>query len=428
MTEAALPTPPDPAADATPLGPTPGDRRYAVVDVLRGFAVFGILTINVGMMSDPIWSQMLPSRWTGATDRAVEVALAFLAQGKFYTLFSLLFGLGLAMQIARTEERGRDVLPLFSRRLGWLAAIGAVHGLLIWYGDILLTYALLGFALLFASQVFRGTRALLVVAIVLLVVPLFLIGGLSVLVELMRLAGPDVSGPMQEQFAQQTAETVKFRDGAIEAYRDGGFATILFWNARQWTQAMLFGLVFAGPGILGTFLLGLWFGRIGVPRRLDALRPAIARALPWLLLVGVAGNALYAWGMETSNPSVPSWTSALAQLGFTAGVVPLALAYAGILILAWDGPARPLLEPLAPVGRMALTNYLAHSVVFALLFNGYGAGLYGSVSPLAGLGMAAGVFALQIPLSRLWLDRFRFGPAEWLWRSLTYRRLQPMRR
>ena len=193
-------------------------------------------------------------------------------------------------------------------------------------------------------------------------------------------------------------------------------------------KQMPFAFIFL-PNVLALFLVGFNVGRRRVLERVHEFIPRIRRAMPWLLLVGVAGTSMLVVGtVMNTNPISPSAWNLLGQLGSTFGAPALTLFYVSVIALILHRPSSsPWLRVLAFPGRMALSNYILQSVICTLLFNGYGLGQYGRVAPGQGVLLTLAIFAFQIGFSRGWLRRFRYGPLEWLWRSLTYRKLCPMR-
>lgn len=372
-----------------------------MVDALRGAALLGILLVNMLAFSGPYFGEVLPlSFWHAPVDRWTEWGVLVLAEGAFYSSFSLLFGLGFALQLRRGERRGESALPRYRRRLLWLLVIGLAHLLLIWFGDILSHYALIGLLLtLFAAAAPRGLlRASLAL---LLLASLFYL----------------LAGPGQAQFRAETdpAELIRL-------YRDGGPGEILAHRLERGFDALL-ATPFLAPGLLWLFLLGFAAGKIGVFDDPDTHSGLLRRTRALALPVALVCKGLYGWLLLT-RPENPF--SFLLSTGL--GGPALGLVYTTSLALLLRDPGLlALLRPLAAVGRMALSNYLAHSVVFTLLFYGYGFGLYGSLGPATTIWFAFGLYALQLALSSWWLARFRFGPAEWLWRSLSYGRVQPWR-
>ncbi len=400
-------------------GPTPLAERLEVVDILRGVAIFGILLVNMELFSTPIYQTGIASRlWPGWADRTVDWLIRFLAEGKFYTMFSFLFGFGLAMLMERARARGAPFVPLYVRRLLVLLLIGAAHALLLWIGDILVTYAVLGFILL----LFRHrTPKTLVIAAGLCLALAIVINAAPAALDLYgeRTAGaanraePAASDATLEWLAQQ----------ATRAYTQGSFAEIVQQRIRDLRFLYAFEILVVF-GVLTMFLLGLYAGRRGVFRDVAAHRSLLLGALWWGGGIGLAGSLAFALTATRESPLA----DLVGAIGFEIGAPALSIAYmSGLTLLAQQGVWRARLAPLAAVGRTALSNYLLQSLICTTIFYGYGLGLFGKVGPAAGAVLAVGIYVLQVPLSLWWLRRFRFGPIEWVWRSLTYLRVQPMR-
>jgi uncharacterized protein len=400
-----------PEAARQELAPVTTAERAELIDVVRGFALFGILLVNVQVFGAPLKLWFFDvDPWPGPLDRAVELAVAFFAEGKFYTLFSILFGLGLSIQVERAEARDAGSAGFLARRMSWLLAIGLGHALLIWMGDILAIYAVVGFLTIPFRK--RRLKTLAIWAAGLLALPSLMLAVPAFLV--------DVPAPNAEEVARAV-------ESATAAYSSGDLARI--HEQRVNDVLMVWAISSLGaPSFLGLFLLGTILGRLRLLRD-TAASAALARRWIWRLLgLGLAGNLILVVASEIdSRPMSPlGWT---AQTAATVGLPALTLFYvAAIVLLAQRERWRRRLAPLAAVGRMALTNYLLQSLVCTAIFNGYGwVGLYGRVSTHRGALLAVALYGLQVPWSNWWLRRWRFGPMEWLWRSLTYRRLQPMR-
>ena len=406
------------------VDPTPAGDRLFAVDALRGFALLGILLVNMSMFSAPLYVAMMDTPWwTSPADRVAEFLVRVLAESKFYVLFSFLFGLGMALQMRRIEARGGTFVRIYVRRLLVLLGIGVCHALLLWFGDILTLYALVGFLLLLFRK--RHDRTIRIWAAIVYCVPLLLVIGGTAAVELGRLF-PESAAALQAEFANVDQNMAAWAEYSVRIYRTGSFAEI-FQHRLQNHYDFLWGVALMTPVVLTMFLLGLYVGR---RRILDdpaahkrLLRSLVIGGLP----LGLIGNVAYATlALETSR-AVPTWTSALAYVGCWAGGPLLSFGYAAALVLLVQHDVwRQRLAPLAAVGRMALTNYLLQTLICTTLFYSYGFGLFGKVGPAWGVLLSIAIYAIQVPISVLWLRRFRFGPLEWLWRSLTYLRWQPM--
>jgi len=257
-------------------------------------------------------------------------------------------------------------------------------------------------------------------AAVLLAVPLLFLAVITLLIAVFS-SMPEV--------AEKSALAV---EAALETARDrypvAGFAETVRLNVDQWKQVASFFLLMI-PNVVGMFLIGLLFARQRLFHDTVAHLPRIRSALVWLIPLAVAANGACTLLYGRFDPMVPTGVSLLFSILSTLGSVSGCLSYIFLLLVAYHSPrARRFVAPIGAVGRMALTNYLTHSIVFTTLANGYGAGLYGRVSLSLGLLLTFAMFVFQIALSNAWLHRFRFGPLEWFWRSLTYGKPQPMRR
>ena len=405
-------------------GPLPTAERAVVLDVLRGVSLLGVLIANTAVFAAPARETALDALGdVHPVDAAAELAVAVLVTGKFYPLFALLFGMGVALQLERAGA-ARAGTGRVLRRLGVLFAIGVTHAILVWWGDILTVYAVLG-TLLVVGFRRRSSRALVRWAVVLLVGPALLAGGAVAGVELARFGLPAFDAEVAILDADAAAATREAAARLRAVYGDGSYVDTL----RDRATAAPIGL--AGGAVLGLFsvlpamLLGMLLVRLGFPARVGARREALGVVRRWGLRLGVPLNVAAVAALYLAGP--------LTDDGLVAGVLPLvggllALGYAAAVALATLDPAwSARLAPLAPVGRLALTNYLLGSIVCTSLFSGWGLDLYDRVGAAGQVILAVLLFAGQVALSGWWVRRFRFGPAEWVWRSLTYGRRQPLR-
>jgi uncharacterized protein len=380
--------------------------RLAAVDALRGLALFGILLANVLYWSG--WGLMTDAQRVAlAGAHAAEWQWRFhhlLVDGKFYTLFSLLFGAGFALQLERLTQRGHDGLRIYRRRALVLLGFGLVHCYLVWDGDILLLYALLGLVLPLFHR-WRDRSLLLAAFVLIFVVP---VAGIA----LFRAMGwPPDAGLYALSFAIGDRFGIDQSPDYVLAWlqREDLRAWLAWISSGPWFSWGLRIETWRIPKVLGIMLLGLWAGR-----RLAAGTLLDDRRLQWRVLIagaaiGVPASAIYAW---TPGLGQASWPSLV-------GTVPMGLAYSAAFALAWPHAKRWLGVFAAP-GRMALTNYLAHSVLGVVLFYGIGFGLTGRVSVAATYAYATCLFAAQVLFSRWWLAHHAQGPMEAVWRRLTY--------
>jgi uncharacterized protein len=393
--------------DAAPL---PVRERIQALDVLRGVAVGGILFANVLVFFGLIF--MPPDRIaalpTAAADHVALLLEHVFVDGKFYSLFSLLFGIGFGVQLARG---GDAALPRFKRRLRILLGIGAIHAFLIWAGDILMLYALLGFTMPWFAR--KSNRELLRWTVILLAIPTVL----YVIVLATWMAVGSGSPPTASSQGMPPQMFKYFEAIGTGGLKDALVGNLVFLGGR-WAD--LFATV-RFPKVLGMFVLGLWTVRTGL-----ALSPADHRETlkRWRLLgwgIGLPANIIATWAFEQWSYLPPSIGGLLGVVMQAVGIPLLALGYAAtIALLVVDG--RRFITVFAPVGRMALTNYLMHSIVCVTLSYGFGFGLWWHTGASRAMGIAAAIIVVQILLSVLWLSRYRFGPIEWVWRRLTYGR------
>jgi uncharacterized protein len=398
------------------LGPVARRERIHLLDVLRGFALGGILLANIQVLSGMIFQPGGTPEWT-ETDRLAVFLVHVLIDEKFYSIFSLLFGIGFSILMGRTADRGAAFAPLFRRRLTILLGIGLVHALLIWPGDILVLYAVLGFVLL----LFRNCspRTILAWSAAILVSPVLVyLGFLAVGIPDYLAAPPRVGG------GSSVVELI------YHAFRSGGYDEVLranvFMFAGNWIRYFVQIRI---PKVLGMFLLGVWLDRRGVFRDVERHKGLLRATALAGLVIGLPGNIAVATLAER-GVFLPASRLGLLQISMAVVAVPaLALGYASTLALLWRGTAgRALTSLLAPAGRMALTTYLTQSVAGIAVFYGLGLGLYGRLEPLEIYGIALAIFAAQLVVSRIWMSVFAYGPVEWLWRRLTYRRPLDLRR
>jgi uncharacterized protein len=387
-------------------------ERIEILDALRGLALFGILLANILVWSG--WVMMTDGqRLELAGSDSVAWQYRFhhlLIDGKFYTIFSLLFGAGFALQLARLSRRGADGLRIYRRRVLILLAMGLVHSWLIWDGDILTLYALLGL-LLPVFHKWSERNLLIAAAVMIFVVPAAGIWLFSMMGWKPHASLYGLSFAMAEALGADTS-----LDKAIQWLRRDDFMGWFSWTISG--TPFSWGLRLESwriPKVLGIMLLGMVVGRRLADGTLVEDRRLLRRVLIIGLILGVPASAAYALlpGQGQSN-----WPSLL-------GTVPMALAYAAAFVLLWPR-ARAYLQHLAPVGRMALTNYLTQSIIGILLFHGIGLGLVGYLRPLSIYATAALIFGAQLLFSRWWLDRHEQGPMEAFWRMCTYGRTKAL--
>jgi uncharacterized protein len=395
--------------------PVAATGRMDVLDVMRGVAVFGILLINIDSY---IGHGFIPAAQRDALrgarfDASAAFAAEFLIQGKFYCLFSFLFGVGFSVFVERAAAKGHDAVRLFKRRLIGLLLIGLVHSILIWYGDILTTYAVIGFALIPFLR--RDDRAVLRAAVLWLASPIAFYLALLAIASVLPAPPSDAGDALPPVMMK-----------AVQAFAGGGYLDVVQGNIVFTAANLVRRLVLMFfPRVFGMFLLGVYAGRVRLFAHLDANAPLLKRLCLAGLAVGLPLAFAGAMLGGSGSPRPPSLLGLLEAIVESIATPLLALAYGAAICLLFRRFQGALIV-LAPAGRMALTNYLLQSVAGVVLFYGLGFGLYGRVSLTVALAGCAAFFALQVVLSRAWLAFAAFGPAEWLWRMFTYRRRFPL--
>ncbi|MES2859013.1 MAG: DUF418 domain-containing protein [Pseudomonadota bacterium] len=410
-------------ARMTPVGPR---ERIEVMDVLRGFALLGILLMNIEAFVGPVMEALggVNPRFTGA-DRWVDAAIYVLVQGKFVTLFSLLFGMGFALMLERADASGGHGSALYARRLLVLLGIGLVHALLVWSGDILVSYALFGFILLLLFRRVPLSR-LPKWGVALYLLPVLATWAWALAVAAAQ-QDPQAAEEMRKGMAEQGAQWAAMGEAERQAFGAGSYLEAVVQRAAD-TGAQLSFMIIGGWMFLAMFLFGSWFVRSGVIRNPALHLPLFRRLRNVGLGVGLPLMAWSSWRHPTMSLSQMDFGIALAQSAALLANLLMCLAYMSLIVLAMQQPAwARRLRWLAPAGRMALTNYLLQSVVCTAIFYGYGLGFFERLPRAWQPVFVVALFALQVAFSHWWLSRFRHGPMEWLWRWGTYLQRPPMR-
>jgi len=447
-----------------PIGVT--DRIHAI-DAARGFALLGILFVNIITFSQPFGTFIEPTPGdVPVTDKLAFYFSKIFCEGKFYPLFSMLFGAGLTMQMARSRAAGRRFWPIGLRRLGVLALIGLCHAFLLWYGDILFVYSVVGLLLLVAAR--ARPRTLTILAAAFLFMATVLSTGFGLLTTLSAApqsqsataAEPGQATPAnaareaQIQTALNNGEPRPFErlirsfehralfedaqnrgispmahpvwlQAETEVYQRGPWLDALGFRAMTYAMILIFVFLGFGWSVIAMILFGAALAKWSAlaPDRLDLHRRwaflGLGIGLP---LSGIAAVAPAAWGVSLSSVLV------FIPLQILSGPL-VALGYFGLIsVLVNRGVASGFFGGLAAAGRTALTCYLLETVLATLVFYHYGLGLFGTLSRLQVAGVVLAIYAIVVAFSIAWTARFRYGPMEWLWRSLTYLKAQPMRR
>ena len=398
-----------PSSQST-LEPVAPSERIHALDLLRGWAMFGVLLSNLN-------DWYATTEETTRFDRILSFSQEWLIESRFYTLLCFLFGIGFGIQLMRATERGKSIQLTYMRRSAALLAIGLIHGLLIWRGDILTLYALVSFALLLFRDATPRQQLVLAAGIA-------VFAG-EVISRVRWLTGQRFMVP------RESATTANWIYGhgtyaQIAQQRVHDFAD--WWG--RWGMVTYF-------AVLAMFLAGVWAIRSGFARRVFS-----DSRTTWRFLAGCVGVALIGYAMElfgrrllfpgrgpepTTTSVMLSWRPFVIHL-LDWSVEAMGLAYAAALLLVFQTRRGAwLLAPLAATGRMALTTYLTQSIVCTILFYSYGFKLMGRLGYTGMFTITVVLFAVQMAVSVWWLKRYRFGPVEWLWRTLTYGRAPAMR-
>jgi uncharacterized protein len=389
-----------------------------LLDVLRGLALYGVLLANTAawFSGRALLPQAEAMQFMTPVNIAAAILLGIFVETKAMTLLTFLFGLGFSVQLERAEAQGRSVLPLYFRRLAAMILIGCCHVTLLWWGDILWGYGLTGFALVLFRK--SRPRTLLIWAIALVIVPM-VVTAIPAVAERLQHVLP--APPDEKAFRAEVLAAMKGDDR-------------LHLMKMQVLHAFYFVSAIAGwyfTWVLGRFLLGYFAGRTRLLHDAPARLPLFRRLFGWGLGIGIvcAGISIARRFLMQRGTRPSPMIKVAFVLPVEIGLVAMAAAYLGAVVLLMQRPAwRRRLMALAPVGQMALTTYLSQSLISTAIFYGWGLGLIGKAGPAICIPITLGIFALQIQLSRWWLARYRFGPMEWVWRTLTYLKLQPMRR
>ncbi len=422
--------------------PVTGPERIIAIDVLRGVAILGILIMNIYAFSMPFAAYMNPLLMGGTEPHnlATWFGTHVVFDQKFLSIFAMLFGAGIVLMHERAAANGVRFAPIYFRRTLWLLVIGLIHGYLIWFGDILAHYALMGALVFFLRKLSPGL--LVIIACCLLPIGnLVMFAGAASIestraevaeIQERRLGGESLTSEQEALLERWDAMTRMIAPDDedlrkdVEAYT-GSYLDIVLYRAPGYTLMLAQGTVgFVLWRVAPLMLIGMALMKVGV------LSGGRSSAFYRNLMLGgyLAGLPLTVF--SALNLAAHGFDGLYA---FRVGLIPnyygsilVALGHVGLVLwLVRTGKLQWLMQRFAAAGRMALTNYLMHSLVMTTIFYGYGFGLYGQVSRLTQMSFVVAMFTLQLTISPWWLSRYRFGPAEWFWRSLTYARRQPMR-
>lgn len=391
------------------------NERIRELDLIRGFALLGILIANIPLFSYPYTyvSILETGWWPGIGDQAVKWFIYLFIDYKFVSMFSFLFGLGFMIFLQRSRQKGGRSAWLYMKRLLFLLALALIHAYLIWAGDILLPYVMLGFFLLLfrnstANTLLSWGCGLLIISSILLTIQTFVFNNV--------LSGLAPSQDMIRDLIQKS----------VYAYGQGTYVEI--FNHRLIDMSILqesnpFMLLL----IFSMFLLGAYAGKKELFTNLSKKRELIKKIWTWSFVIG-APFVILQIILRTEVDAMNDGYNMAHAIGIMISGPAICFFYiTSILLLLKNKKWKNFLSPLQAVGRMALTNYLMQSIVCTFLFYSYGLGWYGKVSPVWGLVISFILFILQVVASNIWMRYYMFGPLEWVWRTVTYGKRQPMK-
>lgn len=378
------------------LEPVALDERVESIDLMRGFALFGILLVNMLAFHSP-FSYIDPYTWfDSAGDQTAYAFIDIFIQASFYPLFAMLFGYGLGMQFLRAEARKRPFAPVAVKRLIILLVFGILHAFLIWFGDILITYAIMGFLLIGMMRL--DSKWLMTLGVIIYAIPH------SLLLLIMFAAAA-----MDSSFYTGMQEV----QNSLAAYGGGSYAEIFRQRFDDWIYSNNpFNYIILIVTILPFTMIGAAAAKWRLIERTRELKK---------LWIGLAAGGFAAGLFLKLMPYLMEPNFAMTYLQDIFGGPLLAVGYAAIIaLIAQNLRISRFLRSLSKAGRMSLTTYIIQSVIATTIFYSYGLGLYGQVSILTGTLLALGIFAVQLIFAEIWLSKFSQGPLEIIWRKLTY--------
>jgi uncharacterized protein len=397
--------------------PVLGKERMVTIDIIRGFALFGIFLVNMPAFHSPEFMKSMygiPVDYSGA-DHWIDVFFALFVDMKFFTIFSFLFGLGFYIFMSRAEEKGHRMNRLYLRRIFALLLFGIAHLVGLWFGDILHTYAVAGLLLIFFYR--RKIKTMVIWAFSLL----FAINALFALMLL-------IPSSFLEQTESASAASMLYgsMEEYLHVYEHGSYTEWVSYRLGTEVPAMLANLIPAMFPVLAMFLFGLAAGKAGIFRDVEKHIGFIRKirtlsfviSVPLVLILAMYMTKVWDLGVKQEF---------VVQLFTSLSGLTLCFFYiSSLTLLLRKGEWQLKLRQLGFTGQMALTNYLMQTILSVGIFVGFG--FYGDVSLWGGTVICLVIFSLQMAFSTWWLKKFRFGPFEWLWRSFTYLRFQPMKK
>ena len=394
--------------------PTKNTKRIEILDIFRGFAILGIFVVNIVIMNSTFLNQdEFAKQWTSQLDLISQKILQLFFYTKFFPIFSLLFGLGISMQAIKMLERNQLSFSFFARRMFILFIFGGAHILFLWSGDVLHLYAILG--LMTSLLLKKSNKFILLLSGIFLFFP-FYDQCLGYVFELLHFQ-PEIF------LKGYTGETVH------QIIRYGTYLEGMHLRLLEYPSNIPMLLGFLSPIALSMFLLGLYLGKNKVYQSMDTFILSIKKPMILIALLTNLYRILFLFVLTDLEIYRIEFVRTLFIKGMVVSDVVMGLFYLWVIGWIWYNTKwKTLLAPLKYAGRMALTNYMAQSLIGVLLFSSIGLGWYETLSPSQTLLIALVVFVCQVMLSKVWLTYFKFGPLEWIWRCLTYKKVFPIKR
>ena len=396
------------------VNPLPVNERIATLDIVRGFALLGMLVVNLPGFSTSFFAGADGSeRWPGLLDQCAAMMRDMLFAGKFNSMFSLLFGIGFTLQLGRLLERAPErAVAIYVRRLLALFAFGLAHTVLFWNGDVLHIYALLGFGLLLLRKVsdrvvYTMIGACLLYPVVSSTLRPFVMTPGVVDMQILQMQTWEASNNLAYGQGSFLAAAMEHAREAVYFYTD----PFMLWSALGFYLQ-----------IATTMLIGFLIGRNGWAQRIPELMPWVKRLQWWAFGVGVANALIYGILGQLDPPPEPPLANIMVSIAYVLSRLGMMIFYVLTIVRVAQVPEwQRRLAPMAAAGRMPLTNYLMQTLIATAIFYGWGFGQWDKLGPAAELLLAFAIFfVIQVPLSLWWLQRFQYGPMEWAWRLATY--------
>ena len=389
----------------------PKTDRIEILDVYRGFAILGIFVVNIVIMNSTFLNQdIYLEQFTSGIDAFAQQLLQLFFYTKFFPIFSLLFGVGIAMQARKLQEKKIALRPFFMRRMLFLFLFGVLHILLLWSGDVVHLYAILGLLMIVLFRI--PAKWLLILSVIVLIFPFY----------------DPILGEIMQFLNYNPVHFLKGLTGSSvnTIIRQGSYLDGMHLRMREYFANLPMLLAFLAPVALSMIMLGMYLSKKLI---FNDLRAFLNRIKIPMLIVAVVTN-VYRIIFLFYLPETPIYKEfrPIFIKSMVISDVFMGIFYLWLLGFLWYfTPFQNFLKPLKYVGKMALSNYILQSIIGLFLFSSVGFGRYEHFSPSGTLAIAVLVFLFQIVFSKIWLHYFRFGPLEWLWRCLTYQEYIPLK-